>query len=418
MFELPPLVPMRQQFDATEIDDLEAVLTEGLRARLAAASFKAGETVAIGVGSRGVSPIQQVVRTVVQEIKAAGLRPFIVPAMGSHGGGTAEGQRDVLLDYGITLDVVGAEIRATMDTVVLGTTPDDVEVHGDANAFGADHVVVIGRIKPHTGFHSDIESGLCKIMCVGLGKRAGAERIHEGGLTRTIPEAATVMLDTGKIFFGVGLVENAFDRPAYARVAGPDEFHATDRELLVEAKRLIARIPTEQLHLLVIDEMGKNISGSGMDTNVIGKWRRAGGEKVPLYEFISVLRLTAVSHGNASGVGEADFTTRKLVDSVDWNDSYVNAQTAMAPGMVARPMTFDTDRECLEMSAHIARRKARGADLRMVRIKSTLEIETFLATEPVAAEIEAAGTATRNGDARALEFTADGELADLADLAD
>ena len=408
------MTPMRQQFDGTEIDDLEAVLTEGLRRRLAEASFEAGETVAIGVGSRGVSPIQQVVRTVVKEVKAAGLRPFIVPAMGSHAGGTAEGQRDVLLDYGITPDEVGAEIRATMDTVVLGTTPDNVQVRGDAIAFAADHVAVIGRIKPHTGFHSDIESGLCKILSVGLGKRDGAERIHEGGLTRTIPEAATVMLDTGKLIFGVGLVENAFDRPAYARIAGPEEFHATDRELLVEAKRLIARIPTDQLHLLVIDEMGKNISGSGMDTNVIGKWRRAGGEKIPFYEFISVLRLTAVSHGNATGIGAADFTTRKLVDSVDWQGTYVNAQTALVPDVVACPMTFDTDRECLEMSAQLARRKARGAELRMVRIRSTLEIETFLASETVADELESAGTAARDGDPRAPAFTAGGEIVDLA----
>ena len=411
--ELPRLAPMRQQFDKSEIDDLDAVLTAGLRARLAGASFEAGESVAVGVGSRGVSPIQQVVQTVIKELETAGLQPFIVPAMGSHGGGTAEGQRDVLLDYGITPDGVGAEIRPTMDTVVLGTTPDNVEVRGDANAFGADHVVVIGRIKPHTGFLSDIESGLCKIMAVGLGKRAGAEHIHEGGLTRSIPEAATVMLETGKILFGVGLVENAFDRPAYVRVAAPDQIHATDRELLVEAKRLIPSIPTDLLHLLVIDEMGKNISGSGMDTNVIGKWRRVGGEKIPFYEFISILRLTAVSHGNATGIGAADFTTRKLVDTVNWHDTYVNAQTAMVPDVVACPMTFDTDRECLEMSAHIARRKARGADLRMVRIKNTLEIETFLASEPVAAELEAAGTASRDGESFSLEFDATGELADL-----
>ena len=411
--DLPTLVPMRQKFDDTQIDDLEGVIREGIRARLAEADYSPGDSVAVGVGSRGVSPIQQVVRAVVAELKSGGLQPFIVPAMGSHGGGTAEGQRDVLLDYGITPNGVGAEIRATMDTVVLGTTPDNVEVRCDANAHAADHIIVIGRVKPHTGFRADIESGLCKIMAVGLGKRAGAERIHEGGLTRTIPEAATVFLETGKILFGVGLVENAFDRPVHARVAAPDQFHAVDRELLVEAKRLIPSVPTDQLHLLVIDEMGKNISGSGMDTNVIGKWRRAGGEKIPYYEFITVLRLTEVSHGNATGIGSADFTTRKLADSVNWHDTYINAQTAMVPDVAKCPMTFETDRECLQMSAHIAGRKARGADLRMVRIKSTLEIETFLASEPVAAELEAAGTAVRDGDPIELQFNSDGELTDL-----
>ncbi|MDP6349246.1 MAG: lactate racemase domain-containing protein [Chloroflexota bacterium] len=413
MQDLPLFVPMRQQFDETSIDDLEAAISAGIRARLVDATFTAGQSVAVGVGSRGVSPIQQVVRTVIAELRAAGLEPFIVPAMGSHGGGTAEGQRDVLLDYGITPEGVGAEIRATMDTVVLGHTPDKVEIHCDANAHAADHIVVIGRVKPHTGFRSDIESGLCKIMAVGLGKCTGAERIHEGGLTR-IPEAATVFLNTGKILFGLGLVENAFDVPAFARVAAPDEFHAIDRELLVEAKRLIPSIPTDQLHLLVIDEMGKNISGSGMDTNVIGKWRRAGGEKIPYYEFISILRLTAVSHGNATGIGSADFTTKKLADSVDWHDTYINAQTAMVPDAVKCPMTFATDRECLEMSAHIASRKARGADPRIVRIKSTLEIETFLATEAVAAEMEAADRASRTGAAIEFQFDAAGELVDFA----
>ncbi len=194
MQQLPHFIPMRQQFDETRIDDLEAVISAGIRARLENATFSAGQSVAVGVGSRGVSPIQQVVRTVIADLKAAGLEPFIVPAMGSHGGGTAEGQRDVLLDYGITPEGVGAQIRATMDTVVLGHTPDNVEIHCDANAHAADHIVVVGRVKPHTGFRSDIESGLCKIMAVGLGKRTGAERIHEGGLTR-IPEAATVFLD-------------------------------------------------------------------------------------------------------------------------------------------------------------------------------------------------------------------------------
>jgi hypothetical protein len=406
---------MRQQFDKSEISDLNGVLTEGIRAHMAKTNIEPGASVAIGVGSRGVSPIQSVVRIVVRELKTAGLAPFIVPAMGSHGGGTAEGQRDVLLEYGITPSEVGAEIRSTMETVVLGSTPDNVEVRGDSNAFSADHVVIIGRIKPHTGFHSDIESGLCKIMTVGLGKRAGAERIHEGGLTRTIPEAAEVMLGTGKILFGVGLVENAFDQPAFARIAAPDQIHTTDRELLIEAKRLIPRVPTDLLHLLVIDEMGKNISGAGMDTNIIGKWRRTGGKKIPLYEFISVLRLTAASHGNATGIGAADFTTRALVKAVNWHDTYVNAQTAMAPDVASCPMTFETDRECLEMSAHIARRKARGAELRMVRIKNTLELETVLASEPVVSELEAAGTAIRDGDFARLEFDRKGNIVALHD---
>ena len=296
----PPMISMRQEFDSASLDDLEGELARGIRDRLARSQWEAGQSVAVGVGSRGVSPLRRVVSTVVRELSAAGLKPFIVPAMGSHGGATAEGQRQVLAELGVTAEAVGAEIRATMETVLLGKTPRGVEIYWDANAFGADRVVVIGRVKPHTDFKGEIESGLCKITAVGLGKRKGAEKIHENGLAETIPEGASVALATGKVLMGIALVENPFDQPAIVKVVGPDQFLQTDRELLALAKRMLPRIPTDSLHLLVVDEMGKNISGAGMDTNVVGMYRLLGyGERKPDYRYLAALRLTEASHGNA-----------------------------------------------------------------------------------------------------------------------
>ena len=408
----PHFVPMQQEFDAREVVDLEGVLVEGIRTNLTGSRAKPGESVAVGVGSRGVSPIQQVTTAVVRELKASGLRPFIVPAMGSHGGGTAEGQRHVLAERGITEATVGAPIRATMETHRLGTTPRGVDVHMDLNAFQADHVVIIARVKPHTSFRSDIESGLCKMLSVGLGKRAGAASIHEAGLAETIAEAATVGIDSGKLLFGVALVENAFDRPYLARVCAPHEFHRTDRELLVEAKRILPRIPTDQLDLLIVDEIGKDISGTGMDTNVIGMWRRIGGERTPDYGFLSVLRLRRTSDGNAVGIGMADFTTQTLVDAIDREQTYVNALTALAPLMVRIPLTAANDRDCLDASISLARRMS-GPDVRLGRIKNTLELENFSVTPPVAEEMRRAEVAMPAGAPVPLRFDSHGNLVDI-----
>ena len=409
----PQFVPMQQEFDAREVVDLEGVLVEGIRTVLDRTCVKPGESVAVGVGSRGVSPIQQVTTAVVRELKTSGLQPFIVPAMGSHGGGTAEGQRHVLAERGITELDVGAPIRATMETHVLGTTPHGVDVHMDLNAFSADHVVIIARVKPHTSFRSDIESGLCKMLSVGLGKRAGAASIHEAGLAQTIPEAATVGIDSGKLLFGVALVENAFDRPYLARVCPPHELHQTDRELLIEAKRILPGIPTDQLDLLIVDEIGKDISGTGMDTNVIGMWRRIGGERTPDYGFLSVLRLRQTSDGNAVGIGMADFTTQTLVDTIDREQTYVNALTALAPLMVRIPLTLANDRDCLEAAIGLAQR-AGGPDVRLGRIKNTLELESFSVTPPVAEEMHLAGSATPAGNPAPLRFGSHGNLIDIA----
>ena len=410
----PLMTPMRQEFDVTTVPDLESELSMQVRARLAKSKVVEGGSVAVGVGSRGVSPIRRVVSTIVSELKLAGLRPFIVPAMGSHGGSTAAGQQDVLEQYGISEETVGCEVRPTMDTHILGQTPQGVQIHGDANAYSADHIVIVARVKPHTDFKADIESGLCKMLSIGLGKRNGAETIHAAGLAETIPEAATVALGTGKILFGVALVENALDLPALVRVAADYEFHSTDRELLVTAKRILPRLPADSLDLLIVDEMGKNISGAGMDTNIVGTWRlHASSDRNPDYRYLAALRLTKESNGNASGIGMADFTTRALVDAIDFQASNINAITSLVTTAVRVPITFETDEICLETGVSVANRLSPSRP-RIGRIKNTMELETFWVTQPVAVELECAGRAKPDGEPEPFEFDADGRLVDLA----
>ena len=374
---------VRQAFDSVELDDLEGHLTAGLRRQLARAALPPGASVAIAVGSRGVSPVVEVVRTLARGLREAGLQPFVVPAMGSHGGGTAEGQESVLADYGVHELSVGAPVRATMETVVLGTTASGITVHLDAEAAGADGVIVIGRVKPHTGFRGPIESGLCKMSVIGLGNRRGAESLHAHPLGTGIPEAAALTVASGHVLCGVALVENAFDRPARAEVVAPEAFHATDEVLLKIAHELMPRLPLDNLDGLLIDRMGTNISGSGMDPTVVGMWRRLGElDRTPDYGWLAVLGLTPESHGNAVGIGLADLCSRKLADAIDQEALAMNTLTAMALHAAKVPLTLPTDRACYETVLHLAERST-DRPLRIGRIRNTLELETFWVSEGV-----------------------------------
>ncbi|HEY3083221.1 MAG TPA: lactate racemase domain-containing protein [Chloroflexota bacterium] len=405
----PKMVPLRQRFPADEVPDLTGAIRAGLRALRLAERLRPRAPVALGVGSRGVSPLGEVVGAILDELRAAGLAPFVVPAMGSHGGGTAEGQRAVLAGYGISEERLGVPIRSSMATVVVGRTQAGLPVHMDAEAAGADGIVVLGRVKPHTGFHADIESGLCKMLAVGLGKADGARAIHAAGLAEAIPAAARVALDAAPVVAGVALVENAYDRPCRVEVVGPEGFHATDRELLVEARRRFPRVPLDAADLVIVDEMGKNISGTGMDPNVIGMWRRFGGERRPNFGRVAVLGLCPESHGNANGLGLADFTTRRLVDAVDWRETYLNALTALDPAIAKTPVTLETDRACIDTALDVLGR-ATGRAPTVVRIKNTLELAELCVSEPLVASLPRDGSVEVAGPPEPLRFSAEGRL--------
>ena len=399
---------VRQRLDGTEVQDFEATLAASVRARLRELRLPHGARVAIGVGSRGVSPIVEVVSTLVAELREVGARPYVVPAMGSHGGGTAEGQARVLAGYGIDESQLGVPVRATMDTVVLGRTASGAEVHLDAAAAEVDGIVVIGRVKPHTGFRGRVESGLCKMLVVGLGNRTGAQSMHGHPLAAIIPEAAQLSLAHARVLFGVALVENAFDRPCVVEVVPPERFVDTDARLLEIARRVLPRVPLERLDVLLVDRMGKDISGTGMDPNVIGMWRRLPElPREPDYRWVAVLGLTEVSHGNAVGLGLADLVSRKLVEAMDPQATAANALTSMALLTAKVPVTLPTDRECYATALWLGARTGPGTP-RTVRIANTLQLETFWAGENVLPDLP--GTCEVVEPAGGFAFDPDGAI--------
>ena len=412
----PQLIQMRQQLDGAHIADLEACLREQLRARLADSEAMPGQTVAIGVGSRGVSPIVKVVRSIVSELDRAGLEPFIVPAMGSHGGATASGQEAVLAEYGITLDSVGAPVRATMDVVELGRGPSGQTFFGDANAYNADHVVVIGRVKPHTDFKGEIESGLCKMTSVGLGKQIGAERIHETGLAETIPEGAQVAIDYGRLLLGVALVENAYDQPAHCEVVAPDQFHATDRRLLIAAKRLLAAAADRPA-----PAPGRRRDGQEHLRGRDGHERRRALAAAEFRRKTARLPLP----GNAPadrGVGRERHRDRygrfrlRQAGGGDGPEPDLHQRHDLIGRFRVTDSNELSDRraETLQVAVSAASRLANRGTPRMARIRNTMELEEFWASEPVADQLETDGRAERTGASEHFAFDDAGNLIGVA----
>ena len=278
--DLPPLYHDKQKFARPIIDDATAAITDQFRRPEIRERIRPGSRVCLAVGSRGIAQISTIVRAEVQEVKALGAEPFIIPAMGSHGGAVPEGQTRVLADYGITDDTMGVPGVSSLDTLQAGTTDDGVPVYCSRDAAGADAIIPIGRIKPHTGFRGPIESGLVKMMTIGLGKQRGADTLHAQGMDRfgtLLPAAARIIMETQPIAFGLGIVENGYDEPAHIEAVLPDGLIEREQELLETARSLMPSLPFEMLHVLVIQQIGKNISGSGLDPNVAGRFVRSIG---------------------------------------------------------------------------------------------------------------------------------------------
>ena len=414
----PKVVRVRQRFHSTRVADIpDRVAREVGRLDLSG-RLKPGDSVAITAGSRGVANIAAITRSLAEELKKRGARPFIVPAMGSHGGGTAEGQRGVLERYGITEASMGVPVRATMETLPIGESPEGVPVVLDRNALEADHIAVVNRIKPHTDFDAEIESGLTKMLAIGLGKHQGAIRYHRAnkrhGYYRVLTGVAEVVRRRCSILLGLGIVENGYDQTGAIEAMTSDELFEVEKRLLKVAKSWLARIPFDRGDLLLVDEMGKNVSGTGMDTNVIG--RRAGSGKpfagAPRFSRIVVRDLTPESYGNAIGVGMADVVTRRLVDKIDTRPTYVNALTSTNLESVRIPVTVDSDREALETAISTSGAPS-GEDCRMVWIRNTLKLDRFVASEALLEEVEANRELQVLGNPGDLDFDAQGNLKDL-----
>ncbi len=406
--ELPRVALVEQRVEAPPaLTDVRAAVREALRS----VEVPVG-SVAIGVGSRGVGGIGPVVAALVEALKEAGAEPFVVPAMGSHGASTAEGQARVLEHLGVSEERVGCPIRATMEAVRIGETPSGVEVFMDRNAYEADSVVVVNRIKPHTAFRGSVESGPTKMLAIGLGKQKGAHSIHAAGwgeIHETIPQAARVAVETGKVAFGLAVLENADEAPYKVAAVPAANLEEAESPLLEEAKRNLLRLPFDELDVLVVDEIGKNISGDGADPNVTGRYPTPHATGGPKIERMVYLGLTEETGGNANGLGMADVVTERLAAGMNRPATYLNALTSTAPAPVKTPMVMPDDRTAiaaaLMMSPGISPPEAR-----LARIKNTLKLRRMWVSEAL---LEEAGVGERLRvveEPQRMRFEEDGSL--------
>jgi hypothetical protein len=393
--DLPLVCPVRRKLPSGDVVDLPARIAQEW-ARIGLAGQVRGKRIAIGIGSRGVAGIDVIARELVSQVRHGGGDPFIVPAMGSHGGATPEGQRDVLRSLGVTEARVGCPILATMDAVQLGATTHGLPVYFDRYAAEADGIIIVNRVKMHTDFHAPTESGLLKMLAIGLGKERGAALVHSFGLRgiRDLRlEVASVVLEKISLLAGIATVEDGYHRPIRLEAFRSYELIDGEQRLMELARQLAPRLPVDDIDVLVIDEIGKDVSGSGMDTNIIGRLRIEGAPEPesPRVKAIVVLDLTDASHGNALGIGLADFTTRRLLDKIDFK---LTAKNVFTSGFLERgkvPLVYETDAEAIDAAlTHVCRANPQNrANARVVRIRNTLELEQVFVSPNLLDEIRA-----------------------------
>ena len=378
--DFPHMLRIRQDFDNTGIENVERHVAHQFQKIDFSSRTQPGNSVAIACSSRGIARYAEIVKATVMALSGIGLKPFLFPAMGSHGASTAEGQKQVLESYGLTEAYVGTLIRSSLETVQVGETPDGVPVLIDKLASKADHIVVINRVKSHTEFVHEFESGLMKMMTIGLGKQKGATLYHQAfmvyGYPHVIGEVARTVMGTGRILCGVGIVENGYAQTADIAVVMPEEVEEQEKKLLKMAKSMAPALPFDEADVLIIDEMGKDISGSGFDTKVVGRILMplvAKEPDKPKIKRILVCDLTKKTAGNADGIGIADFVIRRLVDKIDIKALYVNALTGGEPEHAKIPLTMENDRDAIRVAIESVG-LIPAKELKIIRIKNTLQL--------------------------------------------
>jgi hypothetical protein len=380
---------IRHQFNRQAVADIERTVAQQLNS--GKLQIRPGARIAIAAGSRGIANIARIVGAVVAAVKAMGGDPFVFPAMGSHGGATAEGQRGILASYGITEAAMGCPIRSSMEVVELDNGGLELPLFMDKHAFESDGVILVNRIKPHTAFHGDYESGLVKMCVIGMGKKRLALELHSFGiygLKTLMPLAGRRILETGKVLLGLGIVENAYDETAIIEALTPQEILAREPDLLNSAKRMMPSFPLNEFDVLVVDRLGKDISGSGMDPNIIGRMEIRGepDPESPKIKSIVVTDLTEASHGNACGIGLADVTTRRLLDKVDWDATYTNGVTSGFYSHFKLPIVAATDALALEWGIRASHDPHKRK--KIVRITDTLHLSEMYVSDAVLEEIK------------------------------
>jgi len=423
---LPRVIPVSQRFAPIPLLDVSATIKAQLDA-LGERGVPRDGRIAVAVGSRGIANLPRIVAQVVEWFRERGAKPFIVPAMGSHGGATPEGQVEILAGFGITETVLGVPVCASMEVTEVGRTADGVAVYFSTEALAADGIVVINRVKPHTDFAGSMGSGILKMTAIGLGKHVGASTVHRAamsfGYEHVIRTVARRVFEQAPVLAGVAILEGPRHETARIEILKPDEIEQREEELFSEATSLMPRLPFDQIDLLIVDRMGKNISGTGMDPNVIGRGvhgystlfseqqasRSFGPRDLPVIRRILVRELTSETHGNAIGIGLADFTTRRLVEAMDRQATSINVLTSLGLHLAKIPMYFDSDREAIE-HALISTCLPDTSGALVVRIVDTLSLENVQVSEAYAAALGQNPQIEPVGPAREMVFDEDGNL--------
>ena len=410
----PELIPICQKLYRRRLADVPGAVSRELRGSGLPARIAPGARIAVTVGSRGIANLPAILAAVIAEVRAAGGEPFLLAAMGSHGGATPEGQLALLASLGVTENALGVPVRSSMDVVQLSETAAGVPVYFSRLAGEADGIVLVARVKEHTDYTHPVESGLLKMIAIGLGNHRGAETLHSlgaRGLPAAIPEVAGVVLATGRVLLGLALLENGYHETAEVVAIPPDRIEETERGLLRRVKRTAPRLPFRDMDVLIVEEMGKDISGVGLDTKVLGR-RRIPGEpefRRPFIHTVVVLDLSEASHGNAIGVGLADLTTQRLVDKIDRHTMYTNALTS---GFLERnkiPVTLPTDREAIAAALTSGISKP-PEQVRLVRLQNTGRLDRLWVSPPLLDEVRAHPKLEIVGPPRPLAFDRAGQL--------
>ena len=409
---IPKMVKVRQHFPSSSVRDVVRTLQDELKQREVIERIKRGDRVAIAVGSRGIANLVVIVREMVAAVKERGAYPFIVPAMGSHGGATGEGQKHILAQLNVTEQATSAPIVAEMDVIQLGTTKTGWPVYIDKNAHAADAIIVIGRIKPHTSFRARYESGLAKMIAVGLGKQKGAEVVHAAGIEEIpvrVEAIARELLEKSKIIFGVATIENAYGETDKIVAIPKERIMKEEPKLLEEARKRMPSILFNRCDVLIVDEMGKNISGSGMDPNIIRRNYTGTLQYEPLAERIAVLDLTRESDGNANGIGNADICTRRLFEKISFQATYPNPLTNRLAESVKIPIVMENDRLAIQAAIKTCL-NANDERIKLIRIKNTLDLEYLYISEALIEEARRHPAIEILGEPQKMNFNEDSNL--------
>lgn len=389
--EIPRFVRVKHTMDGSHIEDIPAAVAAALKRAGTLDRIKPGDSVCLTSGSRDVANVAAITRAVCDQVKAVGGKPFIIPAMGSHAGAQAEGQKGILAGYGVTEEAMGAPVLATMETEVIAHSRDGLEIHLDKYANQADYIIPIGRVKAHTDFRGPVESGLCKMIVIGMGKQHGAYQCHKLGfkaMAQNVMEFAEVIIRAKPNMFAIGLIENAFHQTCRIEAVPADRILAEEPALLEYAKSRMARIPFEKADVLFVDETGKDISGAGMDPNVTGR-SPVLGVSAPYFQRIAVLDLTDKSHGNFGGLGSADVTTQRLYKKINFEQTYPNGITAAEPISVKLPPVMPSDRTAMQFALRTATDTDWKKGAKIVWLKNTLSLSEFWISEALIPDAKA-----------------------------